>query len=102
MTGVATPGLADLLSVMGSLSIILVLLAISAYVVKKLRSGRLGYSLLAPSPIQIIASRSLGRQSSLLIVEVRGTQFLVGSGRAGIAAIGALNPVSGAGAVELK
>jgi hypothetical protein len=41
--------------------------------------------------ITIVSARQIGWQSSLLIVEAEGNRFLIGAGRHGLTAIGALN-----------
>ena len=81
----------ELMSVVFSLSLILVFLAISAFIAKKLRSTKSRLSVLKSSSIEIIASRSLGWNSSLLIIEAQGERFLISNGRSGITAIGLLN-----------
>jgi flagellar biogenesis protein FliO len=42
--------------------------------------------------IRIVSARAIGWQSSLQIVEVEGQRFLIGASRAGITAIGRLEP----------
>ena len=88
---IATPVTAatPLAPMLGSLAVILLLLAGVAVLARRLRgrhwAGRLD------QPIKIVASRALGWQSCLLIVEAGGRRFLVGSSRAGLTAIGALD-----------
>jgi flagellar biogenesis protein FliO len=84
--GVATAG-----SVVASLAVILGLLLVAAIAARKLRDGAWGRRLANQTQIRIIASRSLGWQSSLMIVEAEGCRFLVGTSRAGLTAIGRLD-----------
>ena len=90
-------GASSLISVGASLFVILGGLAAFTLVVKRFRNGRFA---MAPgkwrgaapaSPINIIATRHLGAQSSLLIVEAGGKRFLLATGRQGITTIGALD-----------
>lgn len=88
--------MAGLVSVCVSLFVILGGLAAFTLIVKKFRNGRFASSAgkwrgAAPaSPINIIATRHLGAQSSLLIVEAEGKRFLLATGRQGITTIGTL------------
>jgi len=91
-------GVSSLISVCVSLFVILGGLAAFTIFVKKFRNGRFAMALgtwrggTAPaSPINIIATKHLGAQSSLLIVEAEGRRFLVATGRQGVTAIGALD-----------
>lgn len=90
----AMPGLG---SVFVSLFLILALLAVAAWLARKVRARGLGGVMNVEAPIRILATRRLGVQSSLLIVDVAGQRFLVGNGRGGITAIGQLR---GDGLVE--
>jgi flagellar biogenesis protein FliO len=90
-------GMGSLISVGVSLFVILGGLAAFTLIVKKFRNGRFAMaaakwrgSAAAASPINIIATRHLGAQSSLLIVEAEGKRFLLATGRQGITTIGAL------------
>jgi len=83
-------GGATIISAAVSLFVILGMLMGAALLARKLRDGRWGRRASSESQINIIASRSLGAQSSLLIVEAAGQRFLVGAGRAGLTAIGSL------------
>lgn len=89
MSGADT-GMPGMGSVFASLLMILALLAVAAWLARKLRGTGLGRSLNVQTPIHILATRRLGIGSSLLIVEISGQRFLVGCGRAGITAIGEL------------
>ncbi|MDR3520785.1 MAG: flagellar biosynthetic protein FliO [Acidocella sp.] len=96
MSGLPVFGVPDILSAAVSLAIILLCLAGAAMAARKLRRrGGLPNSL-SSSTIRIVATRSLGWQSSLLIVEAQGTRFLVGRGRAGVTAIGAFHSMPSA------
>ena len=83
-------GGATIASAAVSLFVILGMLMGAALLARKLRDGHWGRRATSQSQINIIASRSLGAQSSLLIVEAEGQRFLVGAGRAGLTAIGSL------------
>ncbi len=88
--GLTGPGLATLGSCLVSLIVILALLAAAAYAAKRLR----GYTAPrggAAAGIKILASRQLGWQCALIIVEAEGQLFLIGAGRTGLTAIGKLN-----------
>jgi flagellar biogenesis protein FliO len=90
-------GMASLVSVCVSLFVILGGLAAFTLIVKKFRNGR--FALAAgkwraatpANPISIIATRHLGAQSSLLIVEAEGKRFLLAAGKQGVTIIGALD-----------
>ncbi len=84
------PDTASIVSTLVSLLVIFGALGALAFVLGKLRNGGWSRPGAAPARIQIIASRSIGWQSALLIVEADGQRFLVGSGRAGLTPIGAL------------
>jgi len=75
-----------------SLAVILVLLALAAWAAARLRRGGFSLGQGRATPIAIIATRIVGPQASLMIVEAEGLRFLVGAGRAGITAITPLGP----------
>jgi flagellar biogenesis protein FliO len=85
----AALGAASLLSAAGSLLVILAVLAGAAYLARRLRNAR-GWRGGAAPLIDIIATRSIGPQASLMIIEAQGQRFLIGAGRGGITSIGAL------------
>jgi flagellar biogenesis protein FliO len=85
---------ATVLTTLLPLAVILACLMAVAYFGRRIRSGRFGLSPAQPSAINIIATRSFGGQSSLLIVEAEGRRFLVSAGRQGIRPIGSLDPTS--------
>ena len=88
---VSALGAASLASASLSLLVILALLAGAAWLAKRLRETR-GVLRRGNGPqISIIASRAIGPQASLMIVEAEGQRFLIGAGRGGVTAIGALN-----------
>jgi flagellar biogenesis protein FliO len=91
-------GVSSLISVCVSLFVILAGLAAFTLIVKKFRNGRFagvaakwGGGAAAPNLINIIATRHLGAQSSLLIVEADGKRFLLATGKQGVITIGALD-----------
>jgi flagellar biogenesis protein FliO len=87
----ADPGIAGLGSILASLTCILLILAVAAFALRRLR-GRAGWQRkFLGTDIMIISSRQIGWQSSLLIVEAEGRRFLIGAGRNGLTAIGALD-----------
>ncbi len=102
MIAPVTLSLSGLISVAESLILILFLLVVSVFILKKLSGTRLRPPFLAPSSIQVIASRSLGWQSSIMIVEAQGTRFLISTGRGGVTAIGVLNIAPTVGSGDLK
>jgi flagellar biogenesis protein FliO len=73
-----------------SLASILALLFAAAWAVQKLRSRNWGKSPSAPNPIQIIATRTLGPSSALLIIEAQNHRFLVSTHRGALTPIGLL------------
>jgi flagellar biogenesis protein FliO len=89
------PGdLAALGPALGSLAVILGAVFVCGACARRLR--RSGWTRrTGPSPITVIAARSLGGQNSLLIVEADGHRFLVGAGREGLSAIGRLGDRDG-------
>jgi len=84
-------GLATLLTTLFPLAVILACLMAVAYFGRRIKSGRFGRVTAPQSDIAIIATRSFGPQSSLLIVEAEGHRFLVSAGRHGIRHIGNLD-----------
>ncbi len=80
------------------LGVILGLLMAAAWLARRLRHGRFRGAVMRPG-IEILASRQMGLQSSLLIVEAEGQRFLLGAGRNGIQRIGRLG-MSRGGAEE--
>ncbi len=74
-----------------SLSVILGVLAGATLLLRRLRGTAWGQRTVSQSPIKITASRALGGQNTLIIAEVEGRRFLIGVGRAGIAAIGRID-----------
>jgi len=84
--------LATVVTTLLPLAAILAGLMAVAYFGRRIKSGRFGLGATAPSAISIIATRAVGAQSSLLIVEAEGRRFLVSAGRHGIRPIGSLDP----------
>jgi flagellar biogenesis protein FliO len=70
-----------------SLAVILLLLTLAAWAARRLRSRGFSLSAGRATQIAIIATRIVGPQASLLIVEAEQRRFLVGTGRGGITAI---------------
>ncbi len=70
-----------------SLAVILLLLALAAWAARRLRGGGFARGQGRATPIAILATRAVGPQASLMIVEAEQRRFLVGTGRAGITAI---------------
>jgi flagellar biogenesis protein FliO len=87
----ADPGIASLGSVLASLFSILALLAVVGFVLRRFRGGTGWPRKFMAADITIVSARQIGWQSSLLIVEAEGNRFLIGAGRHGLTAIGALN-----------
>jgi flagellar biogenesis protein FliO len=83
----AVPGAGPVL-----VSLFLILALLAAVAIAARRARRQGWLRPAQgtSAIHIIASRAVGFNSSLLIVEAEGSRFLVGSSRGGMVAIGRL------------
>jgi flagellar biogenesis protein FliO len=77
-------------STIASLLAILLILAGTAFLLRRLRAKLPGGSAKMQGTINIIASRSLGGQNSLVIAEVEGSRFLIGIGRNSMTAIGRL------------
>lgn len=78
-------------SSLASLLGILLILALVAFVLRRLRARLPRSGAKTPGGIDIIASRLLGGQQSLVIAEADGVRFLIGVSRAGITCIGRLN-----------
>ncbi len=70
-----------------SLAVILALLALAAWAARRLRGGGFALGQGRNASIAIIATRVIGPQASLMIVEAERQRFFVGTGRAGITAI---------------
>jgi flagellar biogenesis protein FliO len=70
-----------------SLAVILLLLALAAWAARRLRHRGFGLGAGRATQIGIIATRVVGPQASLMIVEAEQRRFLVGTGRSGITAI---------------
>lgn len=87
---VAAPGIGSLASVAGSLTVILALLFGAALLARRLRDGRWAGRRNSPTQINITATRQIGANASLMIVEVEGQRFLIGTGRNGLTSLGAL------------
>ncbi len=85
-------GPASLFSTFATLAIILGLLMGTAYVARRLRGGGWKSRAAHAAAIDIVATRPLGPQASLMIVEAEGQRFLISTGRTGVTAIGALGP----------
>ena len=85
----ANLGASSLGSVVTSLAVILALLAVTGFVLRRLRGG-VWPGAAQRGRIEIVAARQIGWQSSLLIVEADGARFLVGAGRNGLTPIGPL------------
>jgi len=92
-------GVSSLISVCVSLFVILGGLAVFTLIVKKFRNGRFamvaakwgGGGAAAPNLINIIATRHLGAQASLLVVEADGKRFLLATGKHGVSTVGVLD-----------
>ena len=80
-----------LVSSLGSLAVIFAVLFGVAFALRRLRASGWGQRAGAPSPISVVASRSLGGQNMLVIAQAEGQRFLIGVSRAGIASIGRLD-----------
>jgi flagellar protein FliO/FliZ len=90
-------GPASLFSTFATLAIILGLLMGTAYVARRLRGGW-GSRTAGAAAINVIATRPIGPQASLMIIEAEGQRFLISAGRAGVTAIGALGAGDARGA----
>jgi len=77
MTGVDASSLISLLVIFGVL--------IAANIAVRRWRGRLPGR--GSSGIELIGTRPLGGQNSLLVVEIQGTRFLVGTNRTGVSTI---------------
>jgi flagellar biosynthetic protein FliO len=86
---VDNPGLSLALSSVVSLIVILGALVGATYLARRLRNTGWGQRASTQNNvIKLIATRPLGPQSSLVIVEAEGKRFLVGISRTGMTAIG--------------
>jgi len=83
-------GAATIVSTMASLLVILALLMGAALLARKLRDRGWSLGTRPQTRINLLASRPLGPQTSLLLVEADGHRFLLGTSRAGLTLIGAL------------
>ncbi len=88
-------GASAIVSTLVPLVVILGLLAGAAYLARRLREGGWGKRRAGQSAINIIATRPVGPNASLMIVEAEGSRFLVSAGRQGIVPIGALGTPAG-------
>jgi flagellar biogenesis protein FliO len=89
MNAGADAGMPGIGAVCASLFVILALLALAAWLLRRLQAQ--GWvKLNASGAINIVASRRVGFASALLIVEAEGQRFLVGSSRSGVTGIGRL------------
>jgi flagellar biogenesis protein FliO len=70
-----------------SLAVILLLLALAAWAARRLRGRGFVLGQNRNTSIAIIATRLIGPQASLMIVEAEQQRFLVGTGRAGVTVI---------------
>ena len=83
------PGLSLALSSVVSLIVIIGALGGATYLARRLRNTGWGQRASTQNnSIKLIATRPLGPQSSLVIVEAEGKRFLVGISRTGMTAIG--------------
>ena len=78
-------------STLASLLAILFVLAGAAFLLRRLRARLPGGAAKMQGTINIIASRPLGGQHSLIIAEAQGETFLIGVSREGMTAIGRLH-----------
>jgi len=99
--GEAMLGVTTISTMVLPLGVILGLLMAAAWLAKRLRHGGLSRAVARPG-IEILASRPMGLQSSLLIVEAEGQRFLIGAGRNGIQRIGRLGMARSAAADDGK
>ena len=87
-----TASLSSAASSIAALLVILFTLAGAAFFLRRLRGTAWGQKLNAVAqPINVLATRPLGGQHSLVIAEAEGQRFLIGVSRSGITAIGRLN-----------
>jgi flagellar biosynthetic protein FliO len=77
-------------STLSSLLLIFAVLFGAAYLLRRFRGTPWRARTQAPSAIQLIATRPLGSQNSLVIVQVESQRFLIGISRSGMTAIGKL------------
>jgi len=76
---------------MVSLIVIFGVLIGATFLLRRLRGTAWGQRTTAQTQIELIASRPLGGQNTLIIAEAEGHRFLIGVSRGGIAAIGRLD-----------
>lgn len=74
-----------------SLVVIFGVLIGATFLLRRLRGTTWGQRATAQTQINLIASRSLGGQNTLVIVQAEGSRFLIGVGRNGMTAIGRLD-----------
>jgi len=86
MSGLGAP----MISMLGPLFAVLGVLAVAAVLARRFRGRRFGLAGNGNAQIQIIATRVLGAQTSLLIVEAEGKRFLIASARGTVTGIGSL------------
>ena len=84
------PTLSLAASAIVSLLVIFVVLFGVGFLLRRLRAAPWDRRSAAASPIQLIASRPLGGQNTLIIVEAEGQRFLIAVSHAGMQAIGRL------------
>ncbi len=84
-------GSSAILSMIGSLTAILAALAGFAYLAKWFQRRSPRQPRVAQHAISVIATRHIGWQASLQIVEADGQRFLIGTSRSGITSIGPLD-----------
>ncbi len=89
------PEISSFVPTLISLAVILGVLFAVGLVLRRLRDGSWSRPGAGAARIRILAARPVGWQSSLLIVEADGQRFLVGAGRNGLTAIGALSAQDG-------
>jgi flagellar biogenesis protein FliO len=77
-------------SSLGSLAVIFAVLIGAALLLRRLRNTSFGRAATV-SPITLIATRPLGGQNALLIVEAQGQRFLIGTGRNFMTSLGRLD-----------
>jgi flagellar biogenesis protein FliO len=85
------PGFSLVASSLGSLLVIFGVLIAATLLVRRLRGSAWSQRNADQAQIKLIASRPLGGQNALLIVEAQGQRFLIGAGRNGMTSIGRLD-----------
>jgi flagellar biogenesis protein FliO len=86
----AVLGGGSVLSTLLPLFVILGVLLLAVMLASRLRQGGWAKRQPGAETITVLATRRIGPQNALLIVEAAGERFLVASGRGGVTAIGAL------------